>query len=117
MKWVSKRDIIAIAALLIAALLLLYLRNGSEGTGYELLADGEIILSGSLAKDGVLELEEYPQVKLEVRGGRIAFIKSDCTDRTCIHTGFISNPGQIAACLPNGLILRITGKSEVDAYV
>ncbi|HOV70276.1 MAG TPA: NusG domain II-containing protein [Clostridia bacterium] len=39
--------------------------------------------------------------------GKICFEQSDCPDKICILTGKISVAGQSAACLPNGIILKI----------
>jgi hypothetical protein len=39
--------------------------------------------------------------------GNIGFEKSDCPDKICIHAGMLQTVGQSAACLPNGLVLKI----------
>ncbi len=44
--------------------------------------------------------------------GSICFEKSDCPDKLCIKTGKISKPGQFAACLPNGLLLKIVSTND-----
>jgi hypothetical protein len=53
--------------------------------------------------------------------GRIRFLESNCPDKICVHTGWISKPGQVAVCLPEGVIIKITGSSgsdeEIDIYL
>jgi hypothetical protein len=53
--------------------------------------------------------------------GSICFEESDCPDKLCIKTGKISKPGQFAACLPNGLLLKIVSADynnrDVDIIV
>ncbi len=49
---------------------------------------------------------------LEVREGRIRFSESDCPDRVCVNTGFISVNGQVAACVPARILVRITGEPD-----
>lgn len=39
--------------------------------------------------------------------GGICFEQSDCPDKVCIHAGKLHSVGQSAACLPNGIILKI----------
>ncbi|MGE5614698.1 MAG: NusG domain II-containing protein [Bacillota bacterium] len=39
--------------------------------------------------------------------GNIQFVESDCPDKVCINTGKIRVPGQYAACLPNGIVVKI----------
>jgi hypothetical protein len=119
MRWASKHDLITIAALLIAALLLLIIRGGAEpGTGFEILSGGNVTYIGALDIDRPsFFLEENPHVLFTVQNGRIAVTQSDCRDKTCVRTGFINIPGQITACLPHGLVVRITGAGGVDAVV
>jgi hypothetical protein len=44
--------------------------------------------------------------------GSIAFEQSDCPEKICIRAGKLHLPGQFAACLPNGLILKIVALEE-----
>lgn len=44
--------------------------------------------------------------------GTIAFIESDCPDKVCIHAGKLKTAGQFAACLPNGLVMKIVPDRE-----
>jgi hypothetical protein len=46
------------------------------------------------------------------KDGSIAFIESDCPDKVCIHTGKIRTAGQFAACLPNGIVVKIVPEKE-----
>ncbi|MDR0325526.1 MAG: NusG domain II-containing protein [Oscillospiraceae bacterium] len=119
MKWVSKRDLTAIAALLLAALLLLWMRNGGAESGarFEIVVEGKIVLSGGLTPEREFILDGWPDMAFAVQGGRVAITRSDCPDKTCVRTGFIGIPGQISACLPNGLLIRIIGDGGVDAVI
>lgn len=49
--------------------------------------------------------------------GRICYEHSDCPDKTCVHTGWLSRPGQIAACLPNRTLVKIVGSSTDEDVV
>lgn len=46
--------------------------------------------------------------------GSIAFIESDCPDKVCIHAGKLKTTGQFAACLPNGIVVKIVPQKERD---
>ena len=54
-----------------------------------------------------------------VLSGRTAAMQSaDCRDQVCVRTGTLTRAGQVAVCLPNRVVLRITGgTSEIDAIV
>ena len=56
-----------------------------------------------------------PNVIFEVKNAQIAFVKSDCPDQICVRTGFIGSAGQMAACLPNGLVLSVLGMGDYSA--
>ncbi|WP_123053604.1 NusG domain II-containing protein [Clostridium sp. JN-1] len=52
---------------------------------------------------------------IEYEKGRIRFLDANCPDKICVKTGWISDAGQTAACLPHKLIIKINGKnSKVD---
>ena len=51
-----------------------------------------------------------------VEPGRIRVEKADCPDQICVHQGYISDGSQPIVCLPNQVIIQITGGgSQVDA--
>ena len=56
---------------------------------------------------------------LEIRAHRICFQHSDCPDKICIHNGWLGREGEQAVCLPNRVIVRLTGAQApaVDAVV
>lgn len=68
-----------------------------------------------LNTDYTFSIEQLPQVVFEVRDGNIAFVQSDCPDQVCVHTGFLGQPGQFAACLPNRISIRIDGETDINA--
>lgn len=58
---------------------------------------------------------------LVAENGRIRFEQADCPDRICVKSGWISRPGQVAVCVPAGVIVKITGDSgeeeEIDIFL
>ena len=56
---------------------------------------------------------------ITVEPGRIRFVDADCPDKTCVHTGWIHEAGQIAACVPNRVMIKLVGQSisEEDTVV
>lgn len=49
---------------------------------------------------------------LEIRDGMIRFIKSPCTTKFCIHSGWLKYNGDVMACLPNGVYVQVEGGSR-----
>lgn len=57
---------------------------------------------------------------LLLENGRIRFSKNTCPDQVCIQTGFISKPGQVAACIPAQTLVRISGNAanqDIDVII
>ena len=55
------------------------------------------------ANDQVIDLhEEYDvNILLEIKDHKIHFLQSDCPDKICIHSGYLSKDLDMAACIPN----------------
>jgi hypothetical protein len=49
---------------------------------------------------------------VEVESGKIRFVDADCPDKVCVKTGWISEPGESAVCLPHKTIITIEGKNS-----
>ena len=47
--------------------------------------------------------------ELQIAQGKVRFIASPCTNKYCIHSGWLSHSGEIAACLPNGVLIEVVG--------
>ena len=73
----------------------------------EISVDGRVDVAVSLAEDRTYVPTGRPAVQIAVRNGSVGFVHSDCPDKICVHSGFLSAPGQSAACLPNRVVLRV----------
>ena len=58
---------------------------------------------------GVSEIEIGP------KGVRV--ISAPCVHKICMRQGWLQRAGDVAACVPNGLVLRIAGAAPVDAMI
>lgn len=61
------------------------------------------------------------EVVIEIRDGAARFAEAGCRNRICVLTGWIEGTGEIAACVPNGMVLLLRGGSPkrpggVDAF-
>ncbi|MGI6264034.1 MAG: NusG domain II-containing protein [Acutalibacteraceae bacterium] len=106
--------ILLVVAALAGILWLASLSGGPAATAVVTAPDGERTIS--LAKDGdtVLTGRDGHTVTLRVENGRIRFLESDCPDRVCVNSGWLSRAGQTAACVPAGIAVRVTGDAGVD---
>ncbi len=125
-QFLLKRDILIMAVLLALALAFFagnrLLASSGVATA-EIFVDSELVRSIEL-RPGVREtfpVPGRPEVVLEVEDGKIRFLSSTCRDKICVNAGFLSRPGEMAACLPNRVAVKITGGGErenvPDTYV
>jgi hypothetical protein len=49
------------------------------------------------------------EIDLEVRGGAISVVRSECPNHVCIAMGQKRNAGDVLACVPNALVVRVEG--------
>lgn len=54
--------------------------------------------------------------QLALEPGRARFVAGPCRNQVCVHAGWLSRAGEAAACLPNGVSIRLVGREpELDA--
>lgn len=123
-KFALKTDWLIVGVVLTVALSLLgiWLFRGDGGQVKAVISyQGERVKEISLASAGaeVFSLPQVPQVVFRVDGkGNIAFIQSDCPDQVCVHSGNLHRSGDFAACVPNGISVRIvSAESDVDIII
>lgn len=106
--------LIALGVILFAVFLLFLLR---PETSHAVTA--VITLNGSTIAEYRLDQVSQP-IRLDVENGpypmticaepgRICIEHSDCPSQDCVRTGWISRPGQQIICLPNRLVISLSG--------
>jgi hypothetical protein len=69
-------------------------------------------------KERFFSIEENPNVVFHLfEDGGIRFEESDCPHKLCVKAGKLSRVGEFAACLPNGIILKIVPSNNKDREV
>lgn len=109
--------VVALAALLVGAAWASLWRGDEPAEYVQLSVPGAPDERLALSVDQVREVRgRIGTSRLEVRGGRVRFTDSPCVGRYCVHAGWLSRSGQVAACLPNGVVIEVTGgEREYDA--
>lgn len=109
--------ILAAAAVLVGASYAAFWSPRAEGDKAIISVGHDIVAHASLLEDRTVPVDgRLGRSLLKIEGGRIRFIESPCPGRYCVHTGWISRTGQVAACLPNGVVVEVEGGArEFDA--
>ena len=92
----------------------LWLLRPQQAAYAQVWSDGKLIHTLDLNVDRVVEVKnDSGSNRIEIRDGQIAVTDADCPDHYCMDRGFCSGGVQIV-CLPNKLVIRFLGATEID---
>ena len=59
------------------------------------------------------------ETEVEIKDGKARVLKSPCSKKLCIKSGYIQYADRFAACLPNRVVVRVLGKAHrgIDAVL
>jgi len=88
------------------------------GTYAEITLDGnpykKIFLSEHKGSDTIDIKTNYGSNIIEIKDDSIRITESDCRDKICIKSGFISKPGELLVCLPHKLMVEIKSNDDKE---
>jgi hypothetical protein len=69
----------------------------------------------SIDRDRALAVEGLlGETRITIEDGGVRFVSSPCPHDFCVSRGRVSRAGEWIACLPNGVIARISGQAAYD---
>lgn len=109
--------LLAVVSALLPLVYLTVWRASETGTEITIRAGNQAPLTVSLAEDRQLHVDgRLGDSVIEIRAGKAHFAASPCTSKVCVHSGWVQQSGEFAACLPNGVSLTVAGgKRRYDA--
>lgn len=117
MSLIRPADLVVIAAACALVALAAFAAWRPAGTPAILeMRSGGSVVKHALAADATLTMDgTRGTTVVEVRDGRARFVDAPCRDRICIAAGWLAARGDFAACVPNGVTLRVVGDGHYDA--
>lgn len=112
-------DYLIVAALLLSAVFLFWgFAEKSTPKSLELSVDGVRIAAYALPLQGEYLLDELPYpCTLVIDGYAVSLRDTTCPGHDCECSGIADEGGESIVCLPNRLMLRLTGAGKVDTVV
>lgn len=109
-------DLIVYALVLVLVVLAIVFVFRPQGAKVRVVIGGELKDEFSLSDtvDKTYELHTGT-ARLIISDNTVRLIETTCPDHICELTGKISKAGEKIICIPNGLIVEVTGESEVEA--
>lgn len=73
--------------------------------------DGEFLYQ--LDKEAKIEIQGRQGISvIQIQNGCARFISSPCANQTCVASSPVKQNGQWAACMPNGIFIRVQADSD-----
>lgn len=91
-----------------------------HGTQIEIIQDGTVLYTFDLAEvqDQVFEIEYDGRTNtVQIENGRIRMLEAECSDKTCVHMGWLNSGSMPIVCLPNHLIIQFADTDDIDAVI
>lgn len=109
--------LLAVVGALLSLVYLTAWSDRSAGTEITIRSGDQAPRTVTLARDRQLRIDgRLGDSVIEIRDGKAHFLSSPCTSKVCVHTGWLQQSGEFAACLPNGVSLTVAGgKRRYDA--
>lgn len=105
-------DIIIIIVAITITGFFLFRGSGNDASTITVECNGDTYRY-SLDNNQIISLEgAIGQTILEIKDHSVAIIKSPCTNQTCVHEGWISNPNSFIACIPGKILITVDSKSK-----
>lgn len=101
-----------VLALAVTAIILIFKPQGSY---VKVTVSGEVVDEFDLFQtiDKTYELKTG-KMRLIISDGKVWIEESTCPEHICKHIGKISKAGEKIICIPNSMIIEVTGESEVE---
>ncbi|MBQ9014536.1 MAG: NusG domain II-containing protein [Firmicutes bacterium] len=106
--------ILAVGLIVIGFAMSFFLAFGKDdGAQVTVRTGGELYGVYSLDEDQTVTIKQGSREnEFEIRDGTVRMLHANCHNHDCIQQGSISRTGETIVCLPNKVVLEITGGEE-----
>jgi len=110
----ADKVVIFFCTLFVLSLYYFFWVGSSEASQLEIYVNGEKRYIYNLSENNTISVEgKLGESVLEVAEGKVRFIQSPCNTQFCIRSGWHEHAGGLAACLPNGVSVHLTGAGKI----
>lgn len=116
----GKNDLILLVVLLAVAALgfyFFYFRNRPQGDQVQITIDGTVYGTYSLSREQEIQIPDASGTTtnvLSIKDGKAKMIEANCPDKLCEYQNAISKSGESIICLPNKVVVTVTGEQDDD---
>lgn len=113
--WLTAADAFVLlgATVLIGTLYATLWSTDSAALEVEIWSQGARMETLPLAEDRELDVAGTLGLShIEIKQAQVRFVSSPCSNKVCIHGGWLQHAGETLACLPNQVSIRILGRDR-----
>lgn len=113
---ITATDRLLMALLVLAAIASLWLSIGRPAGRFVVIYEGErIAFTAPLSQERQIELHGPLGVtQVVIAAGKVRVVSSPCARKICIGMGEIERSGDLLACVPNRVVVRIEGEEDAE---
>jgi hypothetical protein len=101
----------------VAASFVVFAPKHQQGERVVIERDGAVLFTAPLATPTEIQVEgPLGPTRVQIADGRVRVLDSCCPNKICILTGSIHAEGELLACVPNHIIIRIEGAGGTGDY-
>lgn len=101
-------EIAAVVLLLSASAAgIFFFMHGGQGKYAVISLNGEEVCRRSLSEKGVFTVDGIDGMTFEISDEGVRVTDSDCPDKICVNTGYVSLTTGSAVCMPNRVIVTV----------
>ena len=116
LSWLD-RLLVVLVGLMVIASFGLFTAVG-QGQRVVIEQDGKTVFTGNLRENHKVAIPgPLGDTIVQVVEGGVRVLSSPCPAKICIRTGKIHRPGELLACVPNHLIVRVEGDEEKEESI
>ena len=104
--------IISVLILAVAAVIFFTSLGTSEASQVLIRADGEESVYPLSEDRELLFTSNGIELEIVIKNGSVSVRSSGCPDKVCVASGNKSLPGQVIACVPAGVTVKIEGGTD-----
>lgn len=106
--------ILAVLLIAIGFAMSFFLAFGKDdGAQVRATADGKLYGVYRLDEDQTVTIRQGARVnEFEIKDGAVRMLHASCRNHDCMQEGAISRTGETIVCLPNKVVLEVTGGEE-----
>ncbi len=114
----TKADLLLAVSFLLAGIIcfvgIIYFNSLPAGQ-VQVKVEGKVVGIYSLEKDREIELDYKGENTVVIKDGKVKMVYANCPDQYCVKHREISRNGESIICLPNQVVVSVTGGEEQDA--